>query len=147
MGINIYSAADPSTGYSVAGAFTNPFTVVLDGKYGGVIQKKLYVRNSDSSVWYSATTLLCSDIVDPTIVDGTKNITWKLIAGNTQPTDDQWAAITTGNTISMANLGAIGSPNTSTYLPFWARVQIPRNMEVQTVLDVKLKINTTESSV
>jgi hypothetical protein len=147
MGINIYSAANPSTGLSVAGAFTSPFTVVLDGKYGGVTQKKLYLRNSDSALWYSLTTILCVDTIDVTIVDGTKNITWKLSAGNTQPTDDQWAAITTGNTISMANLGGVGSPDTSTYLPFWVRVQIPRNIEVQTILDVKLKINTTQGAV
>lgn len=147
MGLKLYSAADPSKAYSINGLFTAPFLVILDGKYGGISQQLAYLRNDDNMSWFSGTTINVTDTVDATVIDGSKGFTWKLIVGSTQPTDDQWAAVSTGNTISLANLGSTGAPNTSTYLPFWIRVQIPRNIEVQTILDVKFNITTTQNAV
>jgi len=147
MGLKLYSAADPSTSFSIAGAFTSPFLVILDGKYGGISQQRIYLRNDDNTSWFSSTTITLIDNADATVVDGTKGFTWKMSAGNTQPTDDQWTAITTGNTISTSNLGAHAAPDITTYLPFWVRVQIPRNIEVQTIQDVKCNITTTQNAV
>jgi hypothetical protein len=141
MGLNIYTAADPATKISTDGDFTNPFVVISDGKYGTVFQKKLYIRNDDNLSWFSSISLQTIDTVDTTIVDGSKNITWKLSAGDTQPLDDQWNILSTGNTVAFSNIGSSGNPNTSTYLPFWIRVQTPRNLEVQTILDVQFKIS------
>src|SRR5579863_6611089 len=98
MGLNIYSQASSGSAYSAGGTFTAPLTIIQDGKYGGITQKLMYVRNNDSTLWFSGTTLQVTDTIDPTLVNGTQNITWKLSAGNTQPTDAQWAAITTANT-------------------------------------------------
>ncbi len=147
MALKIYSEADPSADYSIDGAFTDPLLIVMDGKYGGVLQKKLYIRNGNTLAWYSDISLQIVDLTDITNIDGTKGFTWKLIEGTTQPSDDQWDAITTGNAITFDDLGTLGSSDTSTYLPFWLRVEIPRNIEVQTILDVQLKIITTEHAV
>lgn len=146
MGLNIYSSASPSAVYSAGGTFTAPLTIVQDGKYGGTTQKKLYLRNNDGALWFSGTTIaMTAD--DVTLINGSKNITWKLSAGNIQPTDDQWVAISTANTIALTNIGAGGAGDTSTYLPFWLRVEVPRDVAVQTDLGIKLTIASTSNVV
>lgn len=147
MSIGIYTDANPATLISKSATFTNPLLVALDGRLGGITQKKLYLRNDDNTLWYSTNTVTPADLIDPTIVNGTNGISWKLRAGGTQPTDEEWAAITAGNTISLANLGSGAGSDTSTYLPFWVRVQIPRNTSAKTILDVTLTINTNENVV
>ncbi len=147
MPIGIYTAADPSTGLSHDHSFSNALLVSLDGKLGGIIQKKLYIRNSDNTLWYSGTTLTPVDLIDPTVINNTRGFSWKLSVGNTQPLDDQWAAILPGNTITFSDLGSLHVSDTSTYLPFWIRVQIPRNTSIQSILDVTLNINTNENLV
>lgn len=144
MGIGIYTAATPGTKLSQAADFTNPLLVSIDGKIGGVIQHKLYVRNDDTDFWYSSTTITPVNTITPSLISS-PGFSWKLIVGNTQPTDDQWAVVVGGNTISLANLGSGAGADTSTYLPFWLRVEIPRNTAVNTVLDTTLNINTNEN--
>lgn len=144
MALKIYSSADPGASYSVGGAFTNPLLIVGDGKYGTVTQRKLYLRNNSALNYYTNNEITVVDTVDPDYVDGSLDITWKLSPGSTQPSDEEWEAIATGNTITLSNLGSSGSPNTSTYLPFWVRTETPRNIEVQTVLDIQLQIGTSE---
>lgn len=144
MAIGIYTAASPGTKISQSADFTNPLLVSLDGKIGGVFQKQLFVRNDNSTLWYSLTTLTAVNNITPALINS-PGYSWKLSAGGTQPTDEQWAAITGGNTISLPNLGTASLANTSTYLPFWLRVEIPRNVPVQTILDTTLNITTDEN--
>lgn len=147
MGIGIYTAADPSTGLSIDGVFTNPLVVPMDGRLGAIYQKKLYIRNNDNTLYYTTITLKSSNQIDTWVIDGSKGITWKLSAGNTQPYDDQWLAIATANTISLSDIGSIHVGDTTTYIPFWLRVQVPRNIEVQTLLTTTLDISASENLV
>ncbi len=145
MPIGIYTIANPSSLISYNSTFTNPLLVSLNGRLGGIVQKRLYLRNGDNTLYYSSITVKPSCPTDVTLIDGSRGLSWKLLAGSTQPTDEAWAAIAPANTISMPNLGSSGSPNTTTYSPFWVRVEIPRNIEVQTLLSVTLDIACSEN--
>jgi hypothetical protein len=147
MGLGLYTNATPGTKLSLAGAFTNPFTVTLDGRAGGQIEQRLYLRNDDVTFYYTGITLRPIDTIGNSITDGTDGYSWKLRAGNTQPTSDEWAAITAGALISFADVGGLGSPNTSTYQPFWVRVEIPKFAAINTFTDVQLRIQATQNNV
>ncbi len=144
MSIGIYTNPDPTTLISQNGAFTNALLVSLNGRLGGVFQKRLFVRNSESNKSYSSIQVLTQNPSDPTLVNGTKNIHWKLLSGDQQPDDLDWDGVSTGNTISIANIGTSLVADTTTYIPFWLYVRIPRNTNVETLLGVRLVINANE---
>lgn len=147
MALKIYESANPAASFSTDSSFDNAITHSIDGLVGGTIEKKYYVRNSDSGKYYTSITLLpfLSSGID--IIGGTNNFSWKIYAGSIQPTAQEWATISDGNTISLDDLGSSGSPNTSSYLPFWLRIQVPKNVPIQSFETVKLRIVATEHNV
>ena len=147
MSLNIYNDTIPAAVLSVDGDFTDPFSVTMDGLVGGSTETRLYVRNDSTAYYYTGTTLTPEDTSGGSIVDGTDGFSWKLRAGNTQPTATEWADIEAGDPIQLNNIGSSGSPDISTYLPFWIRVEIPKNAATSTFTDVQLKINSTQNDV
>lgn len=147
MGLGIYSDTIPAALLSQAGAFTDPLAVTMDGLAGGSFETRLYVRNDDSLFYYEDISLTPIDTAGVSIVDGTDGFAWKLREGNTQPTTTEWGDITPAAAISLSDIGSVGSPDTSTYLPFWVRVEVPKNASAQTFIDVQLKINATQNNV
>ncbi len=141
MPIAIYTSADPHTAISQDGTFTNPFAVAIDGKNGGVIQQRLYIRNDDPDLSYSGINLLLVDTIGESAIDGSDRKTWKLYEGDTQPTDNQWATVSGANFITFSGIGNSLVSDTSTYLPFWVRVEVGRNSDVETIKDVQLVLN------
>lgn len=145
MAIGVYLEADPGAALSESGAHTKEFIVALDGKRGGVLQRRLYVRNSDSALRYTTVVLDLYDAVNGTqFINNPPGFTWKLSEGSLQPIDDEWDEIIPNTPISMPDIGDIGLPDTSTYFPFWVRVEIPRNTPVQTVKDIQFRLNAQE---
>ena|SRR3990167_10972683 len=144
MPIKIYTSASPDAPISESGALTDPYLVTLDGRNGGVIQQKLYVRNSSSTLSYSGISLTVVNTDDPSLVDGSVGITWKLSEGTLQPTDEQWKVIDSANSITFSGIGTSAVSDTSTYLPFWVRTEIPRGTSVQTITDIQFKIVASE---
>lgn len=147
MGLGIYETTDPDNKFSQDGILTNALCLAFDGILGGTIQKRLYVRNDDSLYYYT-------DIeVDPVrytgsdISDGVNGFSWKLIAGDTEPVEDQWSLVTPGASIDLGDLGSAGSPDISTYLPFWLRVTVPPNTLVQTFEGTRLDITAEKNIV
>ncbi len=148
MALSIYESAVPTTVFSEDGTLTNPISITIDGLRGGVILRRYYVRNDDNTKYYTSITL--QPIVNSglNIVNGSINgFSWKLIEGDTQPLDDQWAITTSGNQISLTNIGTAGNGDTTTYLPFWLRVDVPRNVDVQSFSNVSLEINSISNNV
>lgn len=148
MGLGIYEEVDPSSVLSSDGGFTNPLTVALNGSSGEAREIKLYLRNNGSPAgrWYSGITL------SPVVNSGENPTngpfyTWKLIAGDTIPTAGQWSVIDGGNTISLSNIGSVSNEDTSTYLPFWLRIEIPKGASVTSFDNVKLRVLYTENLV
>lgn len=149
MSLFIYESADPGTAFSVSGVFTNPFQVTVDGSTGDVIYRKYYVRNSDAAYYYTGITLYPTLSEGPDIVNGEELVgfTWKVKEGDQMPVEEEWSQLPAGNTISLSNLGSAGNPDTSTYLPFWVRVAVPRDTSVQSFANIQLAIAATQSNV
>lgn len=143
MGLGIYTTATPSAELSTD-TFTNPFSIILDGRVGGSFEQRLYLRNDDATLSFSGVHIAPVDSHSTSIVDGTNGYGWKLNAGDTRPTVDQWNAITPGSSVTMSGLGTISVSDTSTYLPFWVQVSIPRNAPVSTYQQVQLQITATK---
>jgi hypothetical protein len=144
MALKIYTAADPGTALSENGAHTNDFLVALDGKVGGVLQKKLYVRNDDAAYRFTGISLtVASTETGTSYVNNSLGYSWKFSGGATQPLDLEWELVSDGNTITLPNIGAAGLPDTSTYLPFWVRIKIPRDVDVRTFLDLQFLLDST----
>ena len=139
MGLKIYEKADPSTAFSVSGAFTNPLSITADGTIGQVLSKQYFVRNDDVLVTYSGISVSPIDNSGSHLIDGTLGFSWKLIEGANEPIEAQWNTVDHSNTISLSDI-----TDTSTYLPFWVRVQVPRAASVQSFDKVILRITATE---
>jgi hypothetical protein len=144
MSLGIYTAPDSSSLISQNNTFTNALLVAVNGRLGGVYQKRLYVRNDESDRSYSDIEVLVENPDDETLIDGTQNILWKLIPGDAQPADDDWMEVTTGNSISLDDIGTDSVSDSTTYLPFWLYVKVPRNTSINTLTGVNLLINAIE---
>lgn len=140
MALKIYEYANPASGFSTDGEMTNPIRNTFDGRTGGVIERRMYVRNDNALVMYSGViTLEPEDLSGRNIVDGVDGYSWKLKAGDIQPLAEEWATIDEGNQITLS--GLVG---TTTYLPFWLRIEVPANAEVESFDDVTLKLTCNE---
>jgi len=142
MALIIYPAATPDNPYSQDGTMTNPVREAFDGRNGGTSETKRYLRNDSALYGYSTIVISLVDSEGRNIVDGTDGYGWKLSSGDTQPTADQWEAITYGDSISMSDI-----PDTSTYLPFWVLIEIPRGAPVESFDDVTIRVSAVQTAV
>lgn len=140
MALAIYHATDGVSKFSQAGTFTAPLLESMDGRTGGSIERLFYVRNDDVLLSYDDIELVSSDTEGVSIVDGTAGFAWKLRVGDQQPTEEEWSVITAGNKINLPDLGTPSVSDIATYLPFWIRIEVPRNASVKTYTDVQLVI-------
>lgn len=145
MALSIYTEADSSTGLS-DGTYDKPFAISFDGRSGGIKEVKLFLRNDDTGYFYTDITIGLDDEGVQSRVDGTvPGFTWKLRAGDVKPTTNEWLHIDPANEITMSDLGFSGTPNTSTYLPFWVRIEVPRNVDVQAITTIKFVVTASEN--
>ena len=148
MALKIYESPDPSTSYSIDGAFTNPINFTVDGTIATTLSRRLFVRNDDATKYY------ISIQIEPIVSTGldialgtVEGFGWKLKEGDTTPLEAEWDLITPGNSISLSDLGSSGTPDTTTYLPFWIRIYLPSHIDVQSFEGLSLEITATESAV
>jgi len=139
MALNIYETATPTSAFSTESSFSNPIANSFDGSLGAIVEKKYYVRNDDADRSYSVITVQPIDSGDD-LVDGSSGFSWKLYAGDIQPVSAQWETITAGAAISLSNI-----TGDTTYLPFWVRMIVPANSEVNSYQSVVLRLSYTET--
>lgn len=145
MGLGIYSAADATTKLSDDGSFNNPLNLTFDGRLGGTKEVRLYIRNDNPLYYYTDITLVPTDpSAEPIINDPDNGYVWKLSVGDTQPTTSDWKNISGANQITFTDIGSAGTPDTSTYLPFWILIQVPPGLAVDIKDAVKLQISANE---
>jgi hypothetical protein len=144
MSLKIYSEALPTSYYTVSGDFGNPFITAIDGREGGTVERLLYVRNDSATYVYSGIFVQPVVLTGRNIVDGTDGFYWKVKAGATQPTDQEWTTISGGVAIDIGDLGSAGAADTSTYLPFWLKQAVPAGVNVQSFTGTILRITATE---
>ena len=145
MALSIYLKPSPDSKVSS----TNPFTITLDGEIGGARDIQLYIRNDNEDRWYNNIQVLPYDSHGNNIVDGT--ITgwfWRVLEKDVAPTTEEWLDVAAGNTITLtSNIGSSTLGDTSTYLPFWVRVAIPRWQLADNITRVVLRLSATENLV
>jgi hypothetical protein len=143
MGLLIYSEANPSSAFSADGGFANPLSQAFDGVTGNVQQTRYYVRNDDATMTYSGISVQPVHLSDVNIIDGTDGFDWKLIAGDSQPLEEQWALVGSGNSISIPQIGTASVSDIATFEPFWLRVTVPKGAPVQSHAGIKLRLTGT----
>jgi len=157
MALNIYTEPKSTTKLSIDGEQDAPLSIALDGQAGGGMDFKLYVRNDDTTKYYNNITIAPIDssggwLVAPVYVDEgettvllDKGFVWRLKEGEIKPVPEDWCAITAGNTLTLSDtLGTTIVGNTTIYLPFWLRVEIPRRENAATIKSIVLRIQATE---
>lgn len=148
MSASIYLLPNENSELSKDGLFTNPFSITFDGRSGGTKQARLYVRNNDALYYYTSLTLTSRDLTAQPITERPEDgYVWKLSEGDTQPTQAEWNNIAAANTITLPDIGALGVPDTSTYLPFWIYIQVPPGLDVQTFDHVQFVLQGEENLV
>jgi len=126
----------------------NLFSVTFDGRIGGSIDRKLYVRNDNLERWYSSIAVTSVDTGMPIAGGGTEGWAWRLLEKDIAPTTEEWLVEDPGNTVSLTdNIGSATEGDTRTYLPFWVRITIPPRVQVQTLTGAVLRISATEGLV
>lgn len=134
--IDVYSTIGGSP-FSADSAWSNPLTVTANGFRGQTIIKKLYVRNDEIDKWYEDVSVLPVQLVGtPNWIDGSDGHSWKLIGGDTEPTEEEWEAVSAANTINLGAIGGVGVGDTSTYLPFWVRVVVHERTAIRSLTNV-----------
>lgn len=148
MGLGIYTTPAPGAVLSNGGDFTNPLRLSFNGTTGATKIFKYWLRNNDNIVYYENILITPVSIVTPNIVDGSAGFGYKLIAGDVQPLEDEWNTIDFGNSVEMDNIGTSGdSGHIYTYLPFFARITVPRGSDIRTYQNVTLRIEAIENLV
>lgn len=147
MALDLYLDTNENSKMSSDGSGYPAFTVTFDGRIGGSIDTRVYIRNDDLALYYTNITLGPVDTAGDNIVNGSiAGFDWRLAEKDIPMTNEEWALVTPGNTLSLSSdLGEDGLGDISTYLPVWIRVSIPRGSSIQTIKDVVLRIQATEN--
>lgn len=149
MSVGIYSEPTSSALLSQDDLFTKPFAITFNGKTGGYKEVKLYLRNDNPLYFYTDLELALEDSTSPTIINRPSDgFIWKMSYGDNKPTYNDWLNTPVAQTLTgIDDLGASGSPDTSTYLPFWVFIQVPANLDVQVFTGVKFVVSGNEGLV
>jgi len=131
MALNLYIQTSFSNFSEIRKAYDSesedlPLITTHDGSLGEVVETMLFLRNNDPDEYYTgiSVTAVCDTVPDDTIGTETGHGV-KLRAGHSQPTEAEWECIDYANSITFDNIGGIGSPDISSYFPFWYRVEVP----------------------
>jgi hypothetical protein len=148
MSIQLYENQGDSTPYS-SGTFTNAFLHNFDGRIGGIHEVKIFVRNDDSLHVYEDISMSIEqfDTLEIDFVGGDDGFSFKLFAGDTQPTSDEWSTINYAIPGSPGEIDLSDLTDTNTWLPVWIRIEIPASIPVQRLKTVRFKVSATESDV
>jgi hypothetical protein len=144
MALQLYATADSSSSFSLDSEFSNPVIYSFDGVGGGTIVKQYYLRNDDSTKYYTGITIAPYVSSGTDITDGTNGFSWKMISGVSKPLEQQWTLVDDGNSLSMEDIGSSGSGDDVTYYPFWLRITVPPNTSIQSFENAKLRIEANQ---
>ncbi len=152
MGLDLYREVSTGTyaiyGEDGANDGLLPIVTTHDGVLGETVEIKLFVRNDDITEYYEDISVLPVSKTTPDETIATANGHGvKLSYGGTQPTEAQWEAIDYGTAIDFADIGVAGTGDTSTYLSFWYRVEVPAGSSADNKDNIVLRLSYTASSV
>lgn len=131
------------------GLQTSPVQTSHDGTNGEVVEKKLFLRNSNTDFFYTDISLTpvparktrVGDIQYPEAFVG-----FKIIVQETQPTANQWLAAESGETVDFEDIGN-SSQGDNAFKPFWVQIEIPPGTRAQTIVDISINVEADENPV
>lgn len=120
------------------GDMSNPIVFVVDSATNPVTVNRLYLYNNDPTVYYSDVQL--------TVLNIPTDWSIKLSRQNQPPTEAEWAAIASGNTITWDKIGDPEDADTN-YQPFWLRWEVPIGSAPTTNIAVKIYVQYIEHNI
>jgi len=155
MAIAIYR--EISTGaYSIYGEYDAgdgllPIITTHDGVLGEVVETKLFVRNDDSTEYYTSVSVIPVSLDSPSDVTGTATghgaKLLSVSAIDDQPTESEWDVVDYASSMSLDDIGSALAGDTSTYLPFWYRIECPAGAQADNKENVVLRLSYTANAV
>lgn len=130
---------------------TSPLSTLHDGNKSTKKVVQLFLRNDESTKWYSNIKLLPYDLVDANPYGDVAydETGWgvKLSSEITEPTTGEWEDINWGEEISMSNVGSDSLGDITTYSPFYYLITSPPNLDAQNKIDIVIDLYYTENAV
>ena len=119
-----------------------PHRTFSDGRLGGAHEQVVYVRNDDAANYY--TNIVVSyeqDSYDDYGEFGATGWGVKYIYGERRPTEAEWDAVSSGASLSLADIGDTTAADTTTYHPVWIRVYCPGGVAAHIRENQRLRIS------
>lgn len=152
MSLSLYEYDKDNNQYlniSEDGLQTRPIQTTHDGTNGEVVEKQLFLRNSNDDFYYNnikltavpSTKVKVGDVNFPEAFIG-----YKIIVKDTQPTKSEWASTQSGDDAIVPNIGTTNLGDTS-YKPLWIQVTIPPGSRIGALRDVSLALTAEENPI
>lgn len=122
--------------------FYAPFSASIAGQTGGVIVKKIYLRNNHTDRSYS--NIYVQPIASGDIDYVSSLWSWKLMAKDKIPSAEEWEQVTAAAALSLGSIGTSTEGDSATYLSFWVRVEVPGRQLAANITDIILRITAVE---
>ena len=135
LGIYAYDEFEEQyVAYTLMPDENNPITIVNNPKEYSSIQDKLYIRNDAVDKYYTDVTLQWTPSL---VVDSPLGIEYKILVQENQPTEAEWAAVTSGD---LEEIGDVGTSTQASldFTPFWIKIEIPRSIPQGVYEDIAL---------
>lgn len=121
---------------------------VVSGRYGGVHEQLLYIRNNDPARYYAnLSVVITGSQYDALSEFGTSGWSLKLLYGQRRPTEAEWDLIRSGESLDLPDIGNSGEADTSTLHPVWVRVYCPAHEQATNVDDFSIELQFIEHMV
>ena len=147
MSLFVYNLVSPGVyaAISVDNDQTNPITTVHHGRNGDIFETKLFLGREDedthtySNIQLTPVTLNSDQDIDP----GSPGTGWGvkvLLDTGHDPVESEWSVVNYGAAIIFADI------TTDAKIPFWYRIESPRNISIQNKRNIALRVTFTETT-
>ena len=111
---------------------SDPLRTVHNGFPGGADDKLIFIRNNDSSNYYTDLVVSYTNSTsDDYGLQGSTGWAVKFLYGRRQPTEQEWDNVRAGQSIALPAIGNTLAADTYTYHPIWVRVYCPGGSAAQ----------------
>lgn len=122
-----------------------PHRTFIDGRLGGAHEQVIYIRNDDANNYYTSITLGYEHDNYADLGEfGATGWGVKFLYGERRPTEAEWDAVSSGEDISVPNIGDTSAGDTTTYHPVWIRVYCPGNAAAHIRENQRLRVKLYE---
>lgn len=150
--LNLYEYDKANNQYlriSEDGLFTRPIQTNHDGANGSIVEKQLFLKNEDAAFYFSNIRLRA--VPESKVKVGDINfpeayIGYKIIFKDSQPTKNEWLAVSSGAEAFLSNIGSTNLGDDS-YKSVWIQVSIPSGTRVGALTDISLSLEAESSPV